>query len=358
MTRSATVAELAALVGGRVERGDEARTIRRIMPVDSAHEDAITFVTKPKYLPLLETTRAGAVMIAPELLSERDVRIAAGTAVISTPRPYVAFARAAQHLAHAIPGPVIGVHSSAAIDSTACLGRDVAIGPFVWVGPGASVGEGSVLHAGVHVEAGASVGAGSVLYNHVVVRHGCSVGARCVLHPGVVIGGDGFGFAAETTDGEGLLHVKIPQTGDVVIEDDVEIGANSCVDRAALGTTRIGAGTKIDNLVQIGHNVQIGPACIIVAQAGVAGSSTLGRAVTMGAQSGVSGHVEIGEGALIYGQAGVMSEVPAGQKVAGTPAVPSAEFFKTVVRVSKLDELASRLKKLEKLVGSTKKDIG
>ena len=358
MTRSATVAELAALVGGRVERGDEDRAIHRVMPVDSAGEDALTFVTKPKYLPLLALTRAGAVMIAPDLLSERDVAIAAGTAVITTSKPYVAFARAAQHLAPPVPAPPPGVHPSAVIDPTARLGAEVAIGPFVWVGPGASIGERAVLHAGAHVEAGASVGAGSVLYNHVVVRHGCTVGARCVLQPGVIIGAEGFGFAPERDGKEELRHVKIPQTGDVVIEDDVEIGANGCVDRAALGTTRIGAGTKIDNLVQIGHNVQIGPACIIVAQAGVAGSSKLGRAVTLGAQSGISGHVEVGDGALIYGQSGVMSKVPAGQKLLGSPAVPAAEFFKTVVRVSKLDELASRLKKLEKLVGSTKEDIG
>jgi UDP-3-O-[3-hydroxymyristoyl] glucosamine N-acyltransferase len=225
----------------------------------------------------------------------------------------------------------------------------VAIGPFVYVGPRARIGAGAVLHPGVHVQADASVGAGSVLYDHVVVRHGCHVGARCLLHPGVVIGADGFGFAPDAR-GPVPVHVKIPQVGDVVIEDDVEIGANSCVDRAALGTTRIGAGTKIDNLVQVGHNAELGPGCILVAQSGVAGSSRLGAAVTLGAQSGISGHLRIGAGSVIYGQSGVMKDLPPSSHAMGSPATTKAEFFKSVVRQGKLDSLFARVKKLEALL--------
>jgi UDP-3-O-[3-hydroxymyristoyl] glucosamine N-acyltransferase len=342
-----TLGELAEIVGGRLLRGDPNRTVRRVMPVEGALEDSVTFVTRQKYLPLLENTRAGAVMISPDFEGEK---IASTTAVIAVRQPYVAFAKAAQTFAGAVPGPMSGVHASAVVDPSAEIGPRVAIGAFVVIGPGAVIGEGAILHPGVHIGAGARVGDGSVLYDHVVIRHGCTVGARCVLHPGVVIGADGFGFAQEVEDEE-VRHLKIPQTGDVVIEDEVEIGANSCVDRGALGSTRIGTGTKIDNLVQIGHNVEVGPRCILVAQSGVAGSSRLGKAVTMGAQSGISGHVEVGEGVLVYGKAGVINDVPAGQKVSGAPAVAASEFFRNVVRIGKLDEFFSRLKKVEKLVG-------
>jgi UDP-3-O-[3-hydroxymyristoyl] glucosamine N-acyltransferase len=190
-----------------------------------------------------------------------------------------------------------------------------------------------------------------VLYDHVVVRHGCVVGARCILHPGVVIGSDGFGFAQDASAERGVEHLKIPQLGDVVVEDDVELGANCCVDRAALGTTRLGAGSKIDNLVQIGHNVELGRGCILVAQSGVAGSSTLGDGVVLAAQAGISGHLEIGAGAMVFGQSGVMNDVEPKGRMMGSPAVPQAEHFRTLVRIAKLDSLFSRVKKLERLLG-------
>jgi UDP-3-O-[3-hydroxymyristoyl] glucosamine N-acyltransferase len=197
------------------------------------------------------------------------------------------------------------------------------------------------------VEQGASVGAGTILYNHVVIRHRCRVGAQCILHPGVVVGSDGFGFAQD-----GGEHVKIPQVGDVEIEDAVEIGANCCIDRGALGTTRIGEGTKIDNLVQIGHNVQIGPRCLLIAQSGIAGSSKLGRSVILAAQAGVVGHVEIGDGARVLGQSGIMRSVEPGESMMGSPAVPQKEHFRTLVQLGKLDSLFKRVKKLERLLGT------
>jgi UDP-3-O-[3-hydroxymyristoyl] glucosamine N-acyltransferase len=345
-----TVGELATLVGGRVLFGDSERWLSRVMPADSAAPDAVTFITKPKYLPHLATAQAGAVLIAPAML-ERAPPIATGVAVIAVDHPYAAFAKAAQLFAPPVPAPS-GIHPSAVIDPGAELGSGVAVGAFCMIGPGAKVGAGAVLHPGVHLEANSTVGEGSILYNHVVVRHGCTIGARCVLHPGVVIGADGFGFAQEIEARE-VRHLKIPQIGGVVIEDEVEIGANSCVDRATLGTTRIGAGTKIDNLVQVGHNVEIGPGCILVAQSGVAGSSRLGKAVTLGAQAGISGHVTVGEGSLVYGQAGVINDVPPGEKVSGAPAIPAGEFFKQVVRIGRLEELLERLKKLEKRIGGS-----
>lgn len=340
-----TVRELCALVDGELLAGDAARQICRVMPIESAEPDAVSFVTKPKYFPELAKTRAGAVMSSAALFKEAPP-VGPDVALIAVSSPYAAFAKAAQALAPPVPRPS-GVHPSAVIDPSAQVAPSAAIGPFVFVGAGAVIGEGAVLYAGAHVEAGCTVGPGTVLYDHVVLRYGSVVGARCILHPGVVVGADGFGFAQEALV-TGVVHLKIPQTGTVLIEDDVEIGANSCVDRAALGVTRIGAGTKIDNLVQIGHNAEIGPASILVAQSGVAGSSKLGRGVILGAQSGISGHLTIGDGVMVYGQAGVMNDVPAQEKLAGTPAKPIAEFFKSVVRISQLDELAKRIKALER----------
>jgi UDP-3-O-[3-hydroxymyristoyl] glucosamine N-acyltransferase len=349
-----TVRELAAIVGGELLRGDPSALVRRVMPTGEALEDAVTFVTKQKYLPTLATTRAAAVMLAPDMLAKDGVTIPSRTAVIRVERPYVAFARAAQVFAAKVPAPV-GVHASAVIDPDARIGAEVAIGPFAYVARGAVIEDGVVLYPGVHVEEGARVGAGSVLYNHVVIRHGCVVGARCIVHPGAVIGSDGFGFAQDQDPGEASAktHVKIPQLGIVEVGEDVEIGANCCVDRATLGTTRISAGTKIDNLVQIGHNVEIGPGCIIVAQSGIAGSSKLGKGVILAAQSGVSGHLELGDGAVVYGQSGIADDVPAGERVMGSPAVSQSEHIRSLIRLRKLDSLFSRVKKLERLLRGT-----
>lgn len=347
MTGGKTVAELAAIARGKLIRGDGSAVVVRVAPTDRATSDAITFVSDPKYLGHLEKTRAAAVLIAPEVMN--GIALPETLAVILTESPYAAFARVSQALLERVPQPE-GIHPSSVIDPSAVIGRDAAIGPFVYVGPRASIGEGAVLHAGVHVEEGASIGAGTILYNHVVVRHRCRIGSQCVLHPGVVVGSDGFGFAQD-----GGEHVKIPQVGDVEVEDAVEIGANCCIDRGALGTTRIGEGTKIDNLVQIGHNVQIGPRCILVAQSGIAGSSKLGTSVILAAQAGVVGHVEIGDGARILGQSGVMRSVEPGESMMGSPAVPQKEHFRTLVQLGKLDSLFKRMKKLERLLGKEEK---
>lgn len=348
MSAGKTVAQLAELIGGELISGDGERRVFRVMPTDHADASAITFVTKPKYLESLKTTEATAVILGPELI-EQQPELPERVAVIRAPQPYVAFAKAAQALAEQTPKPE-GVHPSAVIEPSAKVDPSASIGPFVFVGPDATVGEGAVLYPGVHVEAKATVGAGSVLYNHVVIRHGCTVGARCILHPGVVVGADGFGFAQKPVEDGSVDHVKIPQVGDVQIEDDVEIGANTCIDRGTLGSTKIGEGSKIDNLVQIAHNVQLGPGCILISQSGIAGSSKLGARVILAAQAGISGHLEIEDDVVVGGQAGVMENIPAGQHVLGSPAIPKRAFFKQVVRISKLDSLFSRVKKLEGLL--------
>ena len=341
---SLTLAELADLVGGQLVHGDKDRSIRKIAPTDGAGADAVTFVADRRFLPALATSSAAAVLLDERALdSPRPPQMA----VIVVPDPYEAFARAAQRLSPRPPQPAPGIHSTAHVDPGAELGDGVAVGAFAYVGSDVVVGNRTVLHAGVHLEPGVRIGADSVLYNRVVVRHGCRIGAACIVHPGAVIGADGFGFARPKVGSE---PVKIPQTGGVVIEDEVEIGANACIDRGTFGDTRIGRSAKIDNLVQIGHNVTVEPGCILVAQSGVAGSSRIKSGAILGAQSGVSGHLTVGERAVVYGQAGVMRDVQPRSQVAGSPAEPRTSFFRRVLMVRKLDEWGERVRELERAV--------
>ena len=244
------------------------------------------------------------------------------------------------------------VHASARVDPSA------EIMPFAFVGPDAVVGPRCILHPGVYLGPGARLGADCVLWPNAVVRDRCVLGDRVVLEPGCVVGSDGFGFAfdPEGEAGAGPRHYKVPQTGIVVVEDDVELGANTCVDRATLGVTRIGRGAKIDNLVQLAHNVEVGPLSILVSQVGIAGSTKLGAGVMAGGQVGVVGHVQIGDGAKLLAQAGVSNDVPAGETVFGSPARSRGLAGRIEASLSRLPELMTRVreleKKLEKLEGA------
>ncbi len=343
-----TLADLALALNAAVDvagPGDRQKVLRRVAPPRSAGPDALTFVSDRRYLLHLSNTAAGAVLL-PRGVSVPDGR-PVGLSVLFVEDAYRAFARAAQWLQPPPPRPTVGIHTTAIIDGRATLGLSAAVGPLVYVGPGAQIGARTVLHVGVHVEADAVVGDDCVLYNRVVVRHGCRIGARCIIQPGAVIGGDGFGFAPDPSPSG---PVKIPHVGGVIIEDDVEIGANATVDRGTFDDTRIGRGTKIDNLVMVAHNVRVGPGCILVAQSGVAGSSRLNDGVILGAQSGVAGHLTVGDRATVYGQAGVMRDVAAGSRVAGTPAEPVKSFFRTISRLRKLDGWARRVRELEQAV--------
>ncbi|MEM7675121.1 MAG: UDP-3-O-(3-hydroxymyristoyl)glucosamine N-acyltransferase [Myxococcota bacterium] len=342
--RPLTIAQLAELVEGRCVGGDPARTIRSIEPTPVAGPHSVTFLTDPRYREILSKSSAAAVILTEADLVARPEPMTA----IVVPDAYLGFARAAQQLAPLPPRPAPGMHPSAVVDAGAEIGPDAAIGPLVYVGPGAMIGARAVLHAGVHVEQNARVGPDSIVYNRVVIRHGCRIGARCILHPGVVIGADGFGFARPPSGGA----VKIPQVGAVDVADDVEIGANATIDRGTFGDTRIGRGAKIDNLVQVGHNVSIGAGAILVAQSGVAGSSKLEDGAVLGAQSGVSGHLVVGAGATVYGQAGVMRDIPAGAKVAGTPAEDRTSFFRSISRLRKLDSWVERVRQLERALSA------
>ncbi|NOZ94574.1 MAG: UDP-3-O-(3-hydroxymyristoyl)glucosamine N-acyltransferase [Acidobacteria bacterium] len=336
MTVSVTLGDLGARLGAKIV-GDAGIVLRGIRPLDEAGPEHLSFLHNPKYRSQLESSRAGAVIVDdPELAPDRNLLV--------VEHPYLAHARALEiFYPEELPPP--GVHPSAVVDSSACLGEGVSVGPCAVVGPGCSVGDRSVIAPGAVLVRDVAVGVDCRIHSRVVVENGCRIGDRCILHAGVVLGADGFGFA--TVDG---VHHKVPQVGIVVVEDDVEIGANTCIDRAALGETRIGRGTKIDNLVQIAHNVVIGEGSLIVAQTGISGSTRLGHHVVMGGQVGTVGHIRIGDGAIIGAKGGVIKDVPDGAFIAGFPTQPYQEWVRSMAQVRNLWKLRRRLTEMEKML--------
>jgi UDP-3-O-[3-hydroxymyristoyl] glucosamine N-acyltransferase len=260
---------------------------------------------------------------------------------LRTPNPHLALARALS-IFHPEPVSVPGIHSTAVTAADARVASDACVGPLCVLGPGTEVGPGTILEAQVAVGARVRIGAGCRIHPHVTLRDDVVLGDRVIIHSGAVIGADGFGYARD-----GHRYVKIPQVGRVVIEDDVEIGANVCIDRATLDETRIGRGTKIDNLVQIGHNVRIGADTAIVAQTGISGSVRVGSRVTLAGQVGVVDHVEIGDDVTVGAQAGVTKDVPPQATVLGAPAVPHTEFKRQLAALARLPELRKTLRALE-----------
>jgi len=341
---SFTLTDLAARVGGRVE-GDGSLAIERVMPLEAAGPGDVSFYANPKYRAELQATRAGAVIVG------ENEPVPPGRALLRAANPYLAFAKIStlfhpprEALPEIAPGAV--VHESARVHPSAQLM------PLAYVGPEAEVGARTILHPGVVLAERARVGDDCILYPNVVVREQCVVGHRCILQPGAVVGADGFGFAfdMEGEEGSGPRHYKVPQAGIAVLEDDVELGANTCVDRATLGRTVIRQGAKIDDLVMIAHNVEVGPLSLLAAQAGISGSTRLGMGVLCGGQVGIVGHLEIGDGARVGAQAGVAHDIPAGETYSGYPASPHAEWRKQVAALKRLPEMLKRVRELEKEV--------
>ncbi len=330
---SLTLRELARLVGGEVE-GDGGVMLSGFRPLGQAGPEHVAFLSNPRYRPALETTRAGAVIVG------KDVA-APGRNLLRVDDPYVAYARAMQ-IFHHQPYRPTGIHPLAFVHPEARVGADPSFHPFAVVSAGAVVGDRVTLMPGAFLGPGAEVGDDTVLHPQVVVEAGCRLGRRCIVHAGTVIGSDGFGFAPE-----GERYVKIPQVGIVRVEDDVEIGSNCSLDRAAMGETVIGEGSKIDNLVQIAHNVVVGKNCVLAGQAGVAGSSTLGDHTTLAGQAGVAGHLKVGAGAVIAAKSAVFKEVPQGARVAGIPAIDMAEWRRSQSVFARLDQLRKRVLRLE-----------
>jgi UDP-3-O-[3-hydroxymyristoyl] glucosamine N-acyltransferase len=327
------LAELAERLGCRLD-GDGAIEVTRVAGIEHAAPGDLTFLSNPRYANRLSSTRASAVIAGERVTG-------APCPVVRSAQPYVTFAEAVALLTPALR-PAPGISPLAAIDPTAAIGRDVSIAPFVTIGAGVRLGARTVLHSHVSIGAGAVVGDDCLVHAHVSIREGVLIGSRVVLQDAAVIGSDGFGFATRA-DGS---HLKIPQVGRVVIEDDVEIGAQSVVDRPAVGETRVGAGTKIDNLVQVAHGVRIGRNVLLAAQVGIAGSTVLEDDVVMAGQSGAIGHVRLGRGARASAQSGVLEDVPRGAHVAGMPAWSAAEWRAAMVALRRLPELRRLLLRL------------
>ena len=324
--------ELAKFIDGRVI-GDPLIRIRGLGTLETAGEGQITFLANPKYACKVATTKASAVVLSSEAISY-------GCNCIVVANPYLAFARLLT-LFTTRPRIARGVMKGAFVGENVIIGEEVSVYPGTVIGDGVKIGDRVTLHPNVTLYEGVVLGDDVTLHAGVSVREGCRVGNRVIIHNGTVIGSDGFGYAPD-----GNSWYKIPQIGIVVIEDDVEIGANVAVDRAALEVTLICRGTKIDNLVQVAHNCQIGEDCVIVAQAGIAGSARLGKNVTLGGQVAIVGHITIGDHAMISGQSGVMGNVAAGEVLSGTPAIPHQKRLKSAAVFPHLPEMRKTLNRL------------
>ncbi len=342
-----TVQELAALVGGQfASEADASQKIRGAAAVADAGAGQVTFFGNARYLPQLKASRATAALVPMDFAES----IAAIT--IRVENPSLAFAQLLEKFA---PAPIRfapGLHPTAVVGRDVVLGENVSIQPFVVLEDGVQIGANTVIGAHSYIGHEAQIGVDCHFAPRVTIGARCLIGRRVILHSGVVIGSDGFGF-----EFAGGRHVKIPQTGHVQIDDDVEIGANTTIDRARFGRTWIQEGTKIDNLVQIAHNVVIGKHCIIVSQAGISGSTRLGNYVTLAGQVGVVGHIEIGDQAIVAAQSGVSKSVPPKTVVFGTPALPMRESKEQLARIGRLPKLYERVKKVEQILGEAGKSL-
>ncbi|MDI6749072.1 MAG: UDP-3-O-(3-hydroxymyristoyl)glucosamine N-acyltransferase [Rhodocyclaceae bacterium] len=334
MATPRTLGEIVARFGGEL-KGDPQRFVSGLATLENATPDQLSFLANPKYRRQLATTHAGAVILAADAAAECPVD------AIVTAQPYLYFARVSQWLAE-LPRPAPGIHPSAVVESA--VPASAAIGPLAWIGPDVTIGENCVIGAHCRIGAGVSIGADSWLYPGVTVYHGCRIGRRAIIHSGAVIGADGFGFAQD-----GTAWVKIAQTGRVVIGDDVEIGANTTIDRGALEDTVIGDGVKLDNQIQIAHNVRIGRHTAIAGCVGIAGSTKIGERCTIGGAAMIIGHLTLADDVHVAAGTFVGKSLPTAGSYTGTvPLQPHPEWLKNFAHLRHLDALADKIRALEK----------
>jgi UDP-3-O-[3-hydroxymyristoyl] glucosamine N-acyltransferase len=328
-----TIADLAEYLGGTII-GDRTKKILGVAKIDEAGPDDITFLTHPRYAKRLETSGAGALLAGPGVSWDRPV--------LQVADPYLALGRLLE-LYYPVPEMVAeGVHSTAIVDASVSMGRGVRVGALCTIGAGCVLGNNVILHPRVVLYPGVMIGDDSLIHAGVIIREKVQIGKRVVIQNGAVIGSDGFGFAADAGE-----YRKIPQVGTVVIEDDVEIGANTTVDRATLGETRIRRGTKLDNLIQVAHNVEIGEDTVIAAQTGISGSTKIGKGCRIAGQVGFVGHITIGDGVMIGAQSGIPKSIPPGEVHSGYPAMPHKEWLRLNVYLKRLPELFQKVKELD-----------
>lgn len=339
-----TAAKIAEMVNGKLI-GSPDRTISSVSGIRDAQSDQLSFIGNKKYQHQLESTKAGVVLVCPDLADAPAV----DRSLIVCDNVDYAFAKVIAVFAEEPPKWPVGVHPSAVVSPEAKLGQGVSINANAVIEAGAEIGDGTVIGAGCYIGHDVKIGAGSLLYPNVTVMYRCVIGRKAVIHPGVVIGGDGFGFIPTK---QGL--VKVPQTGIVQIDDDVEIGANTTIDRARFGKTWIKSNVKIDNQVMVAHNVVIGESSILVAQCGIAGSAELGRGVVLAAKSGVNGHITLGDGVQVAGTSGVVKSLPAGAIALGTPAESQREFMARHTLPSRFEKLSAKVEALRKEIAELK----
>lgn len=327
------LSEINHVLGTRLENGSPEAEITGVAGIETAGPGQLTFVANPKYAAAARTTKASAVILTENFP-------ALPTAMLRSKNPYLDFARALE-LFYQPPQYAPGVHETAVIHSSAKIKAGAHIGPCVVIGEDVEIGEHAVLLAHVVIYRGAKIGNNFFAHSHAIVREFCRIGNNVVVQNGVVVGADGFGFAK---DGHGRWQ-KIVQSGPTVIEDDVEIQANACIDRASIGETRIARGAKIDNLVQVGHGSKVGENTLLCAQSGLAGSTDVGRSVILAGQVGVAGHCKIGDGVIATAQSGIPSDVPAGAIVSGYPAIDNKLWLRCVAVFSRLPEIAKLLRR-------------
>ena len=335
------LSDLASLVGGTV-RGDPNRRIREVETLENAGPDDLSFFTNPRYKEAALTSHAGAFLVGAGKVAGNEL---SGRDLIEAAEPYVALAQILEKM-HPEPHPAPGISPDARIHPSASLGKDVAIAAFAVIGKGSAIGDRTVIGAGAVIGEECVIEEDTTIQPRVVLYPRTRVGTRCILHAGCVLGADGFGFA--TSQG---VHRKVPQLGCVVVEDDVEIGANTTIDRGTLGETRIGRGSKLDNLVMVAHGVVLGRGTMMAAQSGIAGSTRVGDYVTVAGQSGAAGHLTIGARAVVAAKSAVFQDVPEGAVVAGIPAVDEMQWKRMQATAKTLPELKTKLNQIEERLG-------
>ena len=319
--------------------GDPAAEITGIAGIEEAGPGQLTFVANPRYAAQARTTKATAILVEPTFPEIE-------TATLRLANPYLGFARAIE-LFYSPPAYVPGIHPTAVIAPTAKIGKDAHIGPYAVISDHVEIGPHATILAHAVVYPGVRAGSHLFLHAHAIVREHCQLGDNVIIQNGAIVGADGFGFARQQGQNQlpGGPWYKIVQSGPAILEDNVEIQANACIDRASIGETRIQSGAKIDNLVQVGHGSNVGPATLLCAQVGLAGSTTIGKNVILAGQVGVAGHLTVGDGVIATAQSGIPNDVPAGKKVSGYPAVDSMQWLRTTALINKLPDLIRDLKR-------------
>lgn len=338
-----TAKQIASYIGGKVE-GDENAKINSFAKIEEGKRGAISFLSNPKYIHYIYDTESSVVLIDKGLKLERPVK----STLIRVDSAYESIAKLLQLYESSKPKKK-GINTLAFISSDAKIGENVYIGPFAYIGDGVTIGDGTQIYPNAVIDSGVTIGENCIIYPNVTIYHDCNLGNNVTIHAGAVIGADGFGFAPNTDH-----YDKIPQIGIVTIEDDVEIGANTCVDRSTMGSTIIKKGVKLDNLVQIAHNVEIGENTVMSAQVGVAGSTKVGQWCMFGGQVGLAGHIHIGDKTFLGAQSGVPGNIKGNQTLIGTPPMEPRAYFKSQAIFRKLPEIYKELNDLKKQIAELK----